>query len=77
MMNRYQPGSITDPIVSPMIRRAHRSVSWPALAMLSGSAAAVTLSFKDGAPDCLYFSDAPNNCRELSQRVISAYQKNA
>jgi hypothetical protein len=35
------------------------------------------VSFKDGAPDCLYFSDAPDNCRAASQRVISAYEKNA
>ena len=37
----------------------------------------VTVSFKDGSPDCLYFSDSPDNCRAPSQRVISAYQKNA
>jgi hypothetical protein len=35
------------------------------------------VSFKDGIPDCLYFSDAPDNYRVPSQRVISAYQKNA
>jgi hypothetical protein len=35
------------------------------------------VSFKDGIPDCLYFSDAPDNCRAASQRVISAYEKNA
>ena len=37
----------------------------------------VTLTFKDGSPDCLYFSDAPHTCREPATRVISAYERNA
>lgn len=79
MMNRYQPGSISDPIVS------HDPKGFPVRIMArysySGTqgrqSGRVTLSFKDGIPDCLYFSDAPDNCRAASQRVISAYQRNA
>ena len=76
-MNRYQPGSISDPIVS------HDPMGSPLKVMARFSYAGssqrgrVTLTFKDGTPDCLYFSDAPENCRAASQRVISAYQKNA
>ncbi len=79
MMNRYQAGSISDPIVS------HDPEGFPVRIMarytFSGTqgrqTGRVTLSFKDGKPDCLYFSDAPDNCRAASQRVISAYQRNA
>jgi hypothetical protein len=75
-MNRYQPGTISDPIVS------HDPGGDPVRVMArfgyaGGKRGSVTVSFKDGAPDCLYFSDAPDNCRAASQRVISAYQKNA
>jgi hypothetical protein len=79
MMNRYQPGSIADPIVS------HDPIGNPIRIMARYSYAGsqgtqrgrVTVSFKDGTPDCLYFSDAPDTCRVPSQRVIAAYQKNA
>ena len=76
MMNRYQPGSISDPIVS------HDPTGAPTRIMarfryVGSQSGRVTLSFKDGVPDCLYFSDAPDNCRAASQRVISAYEKNA
>ena len=76
MMNRYQPGSISDPIVS------HDPTGAPTRIMarfryVGSQSGRVTVSFKDGVPDCLYFSDAPDNCRAPSQRVVSAYQKNA
>ncbi|HMG86230.1 MAG TPA: hypothetical protein VK574_10815 [Terracidiphilus sp.] len=79
MMNRYQPGSISDPIVS------HDPRGFPVriIARYSYSSSQgrqsgrVTVSFKDGTPECLYFSDAPDTCRAPSQRVISAYQRNA
>jgi len=79
LMNRYQRGSITDPIV------AHDPLGDPSRIMaryrFAGSQGAqtgrVTVTFKDGAPDCLYFSDAPSTCREPAASVVSAYQKNA
>jgi hypothetical protein len=77
VMNRYQPGSISDPIVS------HDPGGDPVRILArfryagQSQGGRVTVSFKDGAPDCLYFSDAPDNCRAASQRVISAYEKNA
>ncbi|HEX9202190.1 MAG TPA: hypothetical protein VF865_21710 [Acidobacteriaceae bacterium] len=75
-MNRYQPGSISDPIVShdPLGNPVRIIARFRYVGSQSGR---VTVSFKDGVPDCLYFSDAPDNCHVPSQRVISAYQKNA
>ena len=78
-MNRYQPGSISDPIVShdpagsPTRIMARYSFSGPN----GRQTGRLTVSFKDGVPDCLYFSDAPDSCRLPSQRIISAYEKNA
>jgi hypothetical protein len=76
MMNRYQPGSISDPIVS------HDPTGAPTRIMarfryVGSQAGRVTVSFKDGVPDCLYFSDAPDTCRLPAARVVSAYEKNA
>lgn len=79
MMNRYQPGSISDPIVShdptgsPTRIMARYSFSGPN----GRQTGRLIVSFKDGVPDCLYFSDAPDSCRLPSQRIISAYEKNA
>lgn len=79
MLNRYQPGSISDPIVShdpagsPTRIMARYSFSGPN----GRQTGRLTVSFKDGVPDCLYFSDAPDSCRLPSQRIVSAYEKNA
>ena len=79
VMNRYQAGSISDPIVShdpagsPTRIMARYSFSGPN----GRQTGRLTVSFKDGVPDCLYFSDAPDSCRLPSQRIISAYEKNA
>ena len=78
-MNHYQSGSISDPIVS------HDPRGFPVRVMArytyfspqGRQTGRLTVSFKDGTPDCLYFSDAPDTCRAASQRVISAFEKNA
>jgi len=79
MLNRYRRGSISDPIVE------HDPLGHPTRVFARYSYADargtqqpghVTVSFKDGAPDCVYFSDAPDTCRVATQRIISAYRKN-
>jgi hypothetical protein len=79
MMNRYQPGSITDPIVShdPLGRPVRVMAQYSYAGMQGTQRGRVTVSFKDGAPDCLYFSDAPDSCRLPAAGVVSAYEKNA
>ena len=79
MMNRYQPGSITDPIVSrdPLGRPVRIMAQYSYTGMQGTLRGRVTVSFKDGAPDCLYFSDAPDTCRLPAAGVVSAYEKNA
>jgi hypothetical protein len=76
IMNRYQAGSISEPIAS------HDPTGAPTRVMarfryVGGQQGRINVTFKNGAPDCLYFSDAPDSCRLPSQRIISAYEKNA
>jgi len=76
IMNHYQAGSISDPIAS------HDPTGAPTRVMarfryVGGQQGRINVTFKNGVPDCLYFSDAPDSCRLPSQRIISAYEKNA
>lgn len=79
MMNRYQPGSISDPIVSrdPLGRPVRVMAQYSYSGMQGSQRGRVTVSFKDGSPDCLYFSDAPDTCRLPASGIVSAYEKNA
>ncbi|HEX4155231.1 MAG TPA: hypothetical protein VHY48_06425 [Acidobacteriaceae bacterium] len=79
MMNRYQAGSISDPIVErdPLGRPVRVTAQYSYAGMQGTERGRVTVSFKDGSPDCLYFSDAPDTCRLPAAGVVSAYEKNA
>ena len=79
MMNRYQAGSISDPIVQrdPLGRPVRITAQYSYAGMQGTQRGRVTVSFKDGAPDCLYFSDNPDTCRLPAAGVVSAYEKNA
>ncbi|WP_419806292.1 hypothetical protein [Terriglobus sp.] len=76
-MNRYIPGSIgatqvekRDGIGRPSSVSAEYAYSSLFTAQQSGR---VTLSFEEGRPHCLYFSDQSNACRTPSNRLTSAY----
>ncbi len=79
LMNRYQPGSIVDAYVSPdPLGHPVRVYARYSYSDTQGAQRGrVTLSFKDGVPDCLYFSDDPDTCRLPAASVVSAYEKNA
>jgi hypothetical protein len=79
MMNRYQPGSITDPIVShdPQGRPVRVMARYGYADSQGTQRGRVTVTFKDGSPDCMYFSDEPDTCRVPAAGVVSAYEKNA
>jgi hypothetical protein len=78
-MNRYQPGSISDPIVQrdPLGHPVRITAQYSYAGMQGTQRGRVTVSFKEGAPDCLYFSDNPDTCRLPAAGVVSAYEKNA
>src|ERR1039458_3649869 len=69
----------TDPIVSrdPSGRPVRVIAQYSYAGMQGTQRGRVTVSFKDGSPDCLYFSDNPDSCRLPAAGVVSAYEKNA
>jgi hypothetical protein len=80
MMNRYTPGSVTTNRVmkDPQGRAAEVDAGYGFSNGMSGGQykASVRVTFKDGLPECLYFSDFPTSCRAPSPRIISAFEKN-
>ena len=79
LMNRYQPGSVSDPIVQrdPLGHPVRITAQYSYAGMQGTQRGRVIVSFKDGSPDCLYFSDSPDTCRLPAAGVVSAYEKNA
>ncbi len=41
--------------------------------LLGKQTGAVTVKFKDGLPDCIYFSDFPENCKKPNSTLIAKY----
>ena len=78
MMNRYEQGSARvstvqrDPGGDPREIDAGYSFQM----MGQRSAGKVRVTFENGAPSCLYFSDFPTTCRAPSPGVLSAYKRN-
>ena len=79
MMNRYQAGSIAGVnIVSrdAQGRPARITAQYSFTGMQGAQRGSVSLTFKNGAPDCMYFSDFPDTCRLPAAGVVSNYEKN-
>lgn len=78
MMNQYQPGSVRtgQPTRDAQGRPNEIGASYAFAAMGKPYSGRVRLTFADGVPQCLYFSDLPDSCRVPSPRIISAYRKN-
>lgn len=78
MMNRYQPGSVraSSALRDAQGRPREVQASYSFLSMGKPYAGKVRLTFAEGLPQCLYFSDVPQACRVPSPRIISAYRKN-
>lgn len=78
MINRYIAGSASQVSVTDR-DSAGRPIQIRASYLYNGfegqSRGGVTLIFRDGLPECLYFADAPQNCRLPSRRIITAYEK--
>jgi hypothetical protein len=75
-INRYIPGSIgpvrvesRDAVGRPMKISADYAYN----GFSSRQGGTVTLSFDEGRPACLYFSDQPNSCRTPAHRLTTAY----
>ena len=75
--NRYVPGSTSlgivahDPRGQPsQIRAKYFFTSLTKPARTQGS---VIVSFTDGMPACIYFSDAPSTCQTPNRRIVAKY----
>jgi hypothetical protein len=79
MMNRYQAGSIAGVNVvsrDAQGRPARITAQYSFTGMQGAQRGSVSLTFKNGAPDCMYFSDFPDTCRLPAAGVVSNYEKN-
>jgi len=77
LANRYLPGSTSqmivahDPTGRPSMMRAKYLFTSP---LTSGrTQGSVNVSFTDGMPACIYFSDAPSTCQTPDRRLVSKF----
>jgi len=77
LANRYLPGSTSqmivahDPTGRPSMIRAKYLFTSP---LTSGrTQGSVNVSFTDGMPTCIYFSDAPSTCQTPDRRLVSKF----
>lgn len=80
-LNRYVPGSTSlgivghDPRGQPSQIRAKYFYTSP---LQSGrTQGSVTVTFTDGMPACIYFSDAPSECQTPERRIVTRYSRGA
>ncbi|HEV2710650.1 MAG TPA: hypothetical protein VGU67_10585 [Edaphobacter sp.] len=78
MMNRYAEGSaITSRVMQDAQGRPDEvDAAYSYMSMGKEFRGSVRVTFRNGTPECLYFSDFPDTCRAASPRVISAYERN-
>src|SRR5690606_31378980 len=75
-VNKYLLGSVANPsVVSRDGQGRPRRVTaqYRFGGMRGMDTGSVTLSFFDGYPECLYFSDRPDSCRSPSREVTARY----
>jgi len=77
MMNRYRSGSVRTGAITrdSQGRPSEIAASYSFMAMQKLFVGKLRVTFLDGVPKCLYFSDNPTLCRALSPRIVSAYRK--
>jgi hypothetical protein len=74
--NQYIPGSISMvTILSKDNRGRPKTVraNYKFKGFGNGDNGLVTITFKNGLPDCIYFADFPNNCKTPSSSIVASY----
>jgi len=72
-LNRFVSGSTSNVVISSR-DSAGRPTQIVGKYLFNGrSQGSVTLSFSDGAPECLYFFDLPTSCKNASRTIAAAY----
>lgn len=78
MMNRYRSGSVSS--IKIHTRNGNGSANTVGASYTFDSfgkaySASVRLTFSNGIPVCLFFSDAPQVCRHPSRKIINTYER--
>jgi hypothetical protein len=76
----FVQGSISDATVSSrdqMGRPARIMAPYAWNNILGKRRATVTLTFSEGLPECLYYSDTPSVCHAASRKIVAAYAAGA
>ncbi|PIB38346.1 hypothetical protein BFP75_17350 [Maribacter sp. 4G9] len=75
-MNRYVPNSISNVREfksSDKTQTVSLTANYNFSGLLGKQTGAVTVKFKDGLPDCIYFSDFPENCKKPNGALVAKY----
>ena len=75
-MNRYVPNSISNVREyksSDKTQTVSLTANYNFSGLMGKQTGSVTVKFKDGLPDCIYFSDYPNNCKKPNGALIANY----
>jgi len=75
-MNRYVPNSISNvnEFKSPdKTQTVSLRANYNFNGLMGKQKGSVTVKFKDGLPDCIYFSDFPNNCKKPNGALVAKY----
>lgn len=76
-MNRYVPNSMAGihKRKDPTGKLVALSASYTYKGLLGTQKNNVRITFKNGLPDCIYFSDYPNNCKSPNSSIVAAFAK--
>jgi hypothetical protein len=80
VMNRYERGSVSNLSIVSKDAQGFPSLikaSYVFQGFTGRTVGTVTLTFKEGLPDCMYFFDMPNNCRTPDRKIVADYAKGA
>ncbi|WP_017446968.1 hypothetical protein [Gayadomonas joobiniege] len=78
MLNRYEKNSVANINLlstDPQGRANQLTAGYYFSALNKRYSGSVRLTFTQGRPNCLYFSDAPNTCRNPSRKIVNDYEK--
>lgn len=75
-MNRYVPNSISNVREfksSDKTQTVSLRANYNFSGLMGKQKGSVTVKFKDGLPECIYFSDFPNNCKKPNGALVAKY----
>jgi len=77
VMNRFVSGSVSNVVVSSRDGQGRPLKLTASYLFNRQNRGSVTISFSNGLPECLYFSDFPSMCRAPNRRIVEGYGSGA